>query len=223
MSSTDEQGYFAADTRLVSGYRLKLGRGRLVLINSAAVAHHAARFEFTNPATSAARTASGCPRTRLHLRLDRSIGTGIHEDYDLTNYSSEPVQVDLEVSIESDFADLFEVKDHRPLLRGTLHSSWDGQRLSVGYQNDQFERGLVIEPLRADSQARYANGGLLFRIELAPRQQWHTCLLWRPVLETGIGTPPELLPRPDRRQRSPRGRARMGEPGDDLRAPALPW
>src|SRR5580704_3191387 len=35
MSSTQEQGYFAADTRLVSGYRLKLGGARAVLINSA--------------------------------------------------------------------------------------------------------------------------------------------------------------------------------------------
>ncbi|HET9899137.1 MAG TPA: glycogen debranching N-terminal domain-containing protein [Streptosporangiaceae bacterium] len=190
ISSTDEQGYFAADTRLVSGYRLKLGRARLVLINSAAVAHHCARFEFTNPVTTGAdglRLGEHC----LHLRLDRSIGTGVHEDYDLTNYSRVPVVVDLEVSIESDFADLFDVKDHRPLLRGTLHSSWDGQRLSVGYQNDQFERGLVIEPAAADSPASYANGGLLFRVELAPRQRWHTCLLWRPVLESGIGSPPE--------------------------------
>ena len=37
MSSTKEQGYFAADTRLVSGYRLKLGGEQPILLNGAAV------------------------------------------------------------------------------------------------------------------------------------------------------------------------------------------
>ena len=36
ISSTKEQGYFAADTRLVSGYRLKLGGIRPILLNGAA-------------------------------------------------------------------------------------------------------------------------------------------------------------------------------------------
>src|ERR1019366_10791783 len=47
MSSTKEQGYFAADTRLVSGYRLKVCGERPVLFNAAAVRDHSARFEFT--------------------------------------------------------------------------------------------------------------------------------------------------------------------------------
>jgi glycogen debranching enzyme len=185
MSSTLEQGYFAADTRLVSGYRVKLGRVRPVLLNSAAVAHHSARFEFTNPALA---QANGAPLAEncLHLRLDRTIGNGLHEDYDLTNYSGDPIELDLEVSIESDFADLFEVKSHQPLLRGTLHSTWDGRRLTVEYQNGAFTRGLVIEPTQCDSPTGYANGGLLFRITLGPRERWHACLLWRP----GHGTPP---------------------------------
>jgi len=34
MSSTKEQGYFAADTRLVSGYRLKLGGKQPILHSS---------------------------------------------------------------------------------------------------------------------------------------------------------------------------------------------
>ncbi len=184
MSSTLEQGYFAADTRLVSGYRLKLGNQRLVLLNSAAVAHHCARFEFTDQDST------------LHLRLDRTIGDGLHEDYELTSYAGEPVLLDLEVSIESDFADLFDVKSHHPQLRGTLESSWDkgAQRLTVSYQNGEFQRGLVIDSVRAGGPggpARYANGGLLFRIELAPRQCWHTCLKWRPVLDGVPGQAPQ--------------------------------
>ena len=40
MSSTKEQGYFAADTRLVSGYRLKLSGEQSILLNGAAVWQH---------------------------------------------------------------------------------------------------------------------------------------------------------------------------------------
>ena len=97
--------------------------------NSAAVAHHSARFEFTNPAILQAN-GDQLPENSLHLRLDRTIGNGLHEDYELTSYAREPVLLDLEMSIESDFADLFEVKSHHPLLRGTLESSWDTGRSS---------------------------------------------------------------------------------------------
>src|SRR5215472_8225961 len=193
MSSTLEQGYFAADTRLVSGYRLKLGRSRPVLINSAAVAHRSARFEFTNP-TIAEATGAKLSEKCLHLRLDRTIGSGIHEDYELTSYAPYEVVIDLEVSIESDFADLFDVKSHQPLLRGSLHSSWDeaAARLGVSYRDEDFERGLIIEAAKASSPVRYVNGGLLFRIVLQPRDCWHTCLLWRPVINGTAGDPPSM-------------------------------
>jgi glycogen debranching enzyme len=192
MSSTAEQGYFAADTRLVSGYRLKLGNQRLVLLNSAAVAHHSARFEFTNPAILTAK-GDELPANSLHLRLDRTIGNGLHEDYELTSYAREPVLLDLEISIESDFADLFEVKSHHPLLRGTLESSWDTgtQQLTVTYTNGPFQRGLVIDPAGTSSPARYANGGMLFRIALAPRESWHACVFWRPMLDASVALPPQ--------------------------------
>jgi len=193
MSSTKEQGYFAADTRLVSGYRLKLGRVRPVLCNASAVQHHSARFEFTNAASLGA-DGLDIPEHSLHLRLDRAIGHGLHEDYDLTNYCGRAASVELEVSLESDFADLFDVKSHRSIRRGSLQSQWDAGRrtLVTRYRNGGFERSLVVEAERADSEPEFANGGILFRISLAPRASWHTCLLWRPALGRAR---PERAPR----------------------------
>ena len=184
ISSTKEQGYFAADTRLVSGYRLKVGGERPILLNGAATSHHAARFEFTNPALlgwDGSKVAEHC----LHLRLDRTIGPAIHEDYDLTNQSRDGVVIDLEVSIESDFADLFDVKAHRRARRGSIHSVWDEERgrLTTSYANGSFERGLVVEVANNDSAPQFANGGILFCIELAPGRTWHCCLFWMPVID----------------------------------------
>ena len=184
MSSNKEQGYFADDTRLVSGYRLKLGGGRAVLLNGAAVNHHSARFEFTND------EVDGCdgqriPEHCLHLRLDRTVGPAMHEDYDLTNQSRTSIIVDLEVSIESDFADLFDVKAHRRARRGSIRSLWDQdrRRLTTTYTNMTFERSLVIEICNNDSPPQFANGGIRFQVELAPSETWHCCLWWMPVID----------------------------------------
>ena len=184
MSSTKEQGYFAADTRLVSGYRLKLSGEQSILLNGTAVWQHSARFEFTNP------TLVGCdgiqvPEHTLHLRLDRSVGPGVHEDYDLTNQGRDDVVLDLEVSIESDFADLFDVKARRRIRRGSIHSLWDEEngRLTTRYTNGAFERSLVLEVANNDSPPEFANGGILFRLSLAPTHSWHCCLWWMPVID----------------------------------------
>jgi len=111
------------DTRLVSGYRLKLGGKRPILLNGAAPWHHSARFEFTNPAVVSS-DGDQIPNTRSTCASinDRS---GVHEDYDLTNQGRDDVVLDLEVSIESDFADLFDVKAHRRVRRGSIRSFWD--------------------------------------------------------------------------------------------------
>jgi glycogen debranching enzyme len=183
ISSTEEQGYFAADTRLVSGYRLKLGREHPQILNSAAVAHHSARFEFTNPLFFG---NDGMPiqPNMLHLRLDRTIGPGLHEDYELSSHARGPVAFALEVSIESDFSDIFDVKSHRRLVRGSIHSSWDPSGvITTQYVHDTFERSLILQVANASSEPEFANGGIRFRIALQPKEHWHACLWWTPVID----------------------------------------
>jgi len=184
MSSTKEQGYFAADTRLASGYRLKLSGKQPILLNGAATDHHSARFEFTNPPLIGGDDGD-VPEHSLHLRLDRTVGPGIHEDYDLTNQSRDDAVFDLEVSIETDFADIFDVKAHRRIRRGIIHSFWDEEksRLTTRYTNGTFERALVLEVADNDSPPQFANGGILFRIELDPAGSWHCCLWWMPEID----------------------------------------
>jgi glycogen debranching enzyme len=184
MSSTKEQGYFAADTRLVSGYRLKLGGKAPVLLNGAAVGDHSARFEFTNPLIVGAG-GNGLREHSIHLRLDRTVGPGVHEDYDVTNHGRERIVVDLEVSIESDFEDLFDVKAGRQIRRGSIHSDWDEKAavLTTRYQNGAFDRSFVAEVHHAGSPPEFANGGLLFRLALEPKGSWHLCLWWIAVID----------------------------------------
>ena len=176
-----QQGYFCVDTRLVSNFELTLSGKPPTLLNSAIVQPFSARHEFVNQevATSGGVITGGT----LHVRLDRTIHHGIHEDYELTNYASDAVELALELRFESDFADLFDVKEQRLVGRGSRESRWDSEArtLTTSYRNDDFERGLRLQVQKQGSEPEYANGQLSFRIRLEPKEHWHTCLLWVPL------------------------------------------
>ena len=181
IAAAEQQGYFCVDTRLVSGYELTLSRTPPTLLNSAVVQPFSARHEFVNAqiVTSGVVIESGT----VHVRLDRTIHHGVHEDYDLTNYGSEAVEFELELRFESDFADLFDVKEQRLVRRGSLESCWDGaaRALTTIYRHGDFERGLRLEVRKQGCEPEYANGLLSFRIGLEPKERWHSCLLWVPI------------------------------------------
>jgi glycogen debranching enzyme len=185
IAAGEQQGYFCVDTRLVSAYELTLSRTPPTLLNSAVVQPFSARHEFVN--AEMATSGGVIERGTLHLRLDRTIHHGIHEDYDLTNYASEAVEFELELRFEGDYADLFDVKEERFVRRGLLESRWDSEArtLTNSYRHGDFERGLRLEVRKYGSEPEYANGLLSFRIRLEPKQRWHTCLLWVPVRVAG--------------------------------------
>ena len=184
ISSNRQQGYFIADTRLISGYRLRIGRDAPVLLNSSAVADNSGRYEFTNQKFIDDLGAE-VPESSLHLELDRVLGRGVHEDYELTNFSDTKVVLIIEISVESDFADLFDVKENRLQRRGLINSSWDADKsilLNV-FTNNEFVRAVRFEATTSGKPPVYANGGLSFPIILEPRETWTACLLWRPIID----------------------------------------
>lgn len=177
-----ERGYIVKDTRLVSGYRVLLGGSVPVLLKGASAAPFAARFEFTNPTLV---TAKGeIEATALHLRIDRTVGGGVHEDYEVTNYARTAVELDLEVHIECDFADVFDLRQHVVGRRGIMQSTWDEKEalLVTTYRNGHFVRALEVAVESCDSPTEFANGSLNFRLQLAPGASWHLCLKWLPRL-----------------------------------------
>ncbi|ACU53328.1 amylo-alpha-1,6-glucosidase [Acidimicrobium ferrooxidans DSM 10331] len=171
-----ERGYFVKDTRLLSGWSLTLGTAPLILVEGAALGPRAARLEFTNPTLTLVnhRLDEG----DLRIRLDRVIGPGIHDDLLIENFSLSPISVDLELGIESDFADIFDVRSGRRARRGSVQTTWDPgtRRLETTYRNGAFARALVVEVAEAPAQPEYANGRLIVRIALEPRAETSICL-----------------------------------------------
>jgi hypothetical protein len=87
--------------------------------------------------------------------LSRSIGDGLHEDIDITNYGLNPVRFNLEIAIRSDFADIFEVKAKRIVRRGRINTDWlpDSSALTMIYRNQDFSRAIHVTPRNNDSPA----------------------------------------------------------------------
>ncbi len=179
----NDQGFYAADTRFVSVYQIYINRQPWRGIDSSQLDFYAARFHLTNPPVHTAQGA--ITEHTIDLTINRMIGAGIHEDFDIVNYAGKEVTFILEVQIRSDFADIFEVKSGDIVQRGYLVTAWDHEkkRLHTTYDHKDFHRAATYQILSSDGPVSYANGRLFFEITLAQNQAWHACAVH--VLEHG--------------------------------------
>jgi glycogen debranching enzyme len=170
-----EQGLFAGDTRFVSFYKLYINDERWELLTSSAVSYYAARLHFANPLIA---TEDGDIRAHdLSLDVTRTVADGVHEDLDVKNYGRVAVSFQLQIGLLSDFADLFEVKEHRFVRRGQLSTRWYPTRaeLVTAYTNRDFHRRLIYRLRDCTSKPEFANGRVVFTVVLPPGGSWHTC------------------------------------------------
>jgi glycogen debranching enzyme len=176
-----EEGFFARDTRFVSGYELFINGQRPLLLNASPVLFYSSRFEYTNP--ELLDRDGLVPRQTIALRLDRTVSGGVHEDYDIVNYGRRTVRVTIEIEIESDFADIFDVKSGQLVRRGEINARWfrSARELRTKYVHRDFVRELVLQADRSDSTVQFANGRFVFIAEVAPKDVWHTCMRWLPL------------------------------------------
>jgi glycogen debranching enzyme len=176
------EGFYASDTRFVSGHQISINGETPVLLASAGTHFFASRFEFANPALFDDEGA--IPPNVLSLRLDRTISEGVHEDLDIVSFALRPISLALDIEIDSDFADIFDVAVPRLVRRGTIQSRWFASRreLRTTYVNRDFRRTLVVALERSGSPPQWANGRLSFAIRLERGQTWHTCVKWLPLI-----------------------------------------
>ena len=173
-----EKGLYFLDTRLVSAWAIYANGEPWDLLNGGAITYYAARIFLLNRAFL---TEDGAvPAHSLGFMLSRSIGGGMHEDMDITNYGSKPVRFNLEIAIRCDFADIFEVKSGKIVRRGRITTEWqdDSQELVTQYSNGDFQRAVRITTNIEAPRAVYANGRLSFEVMIEPRRSWHCCLFY---------------------------------------------
>jgi len=171
-------GLFFRDTRFLSRWVLALEGRPLQVLSTDHVDYFSAQFFLYPPSGTIYKNPE------LSVIRQRTVGDGIHEDVLVLNHSSEPVEVGLTVAADSDFADLFEVKDALK-KKGELYREVRDGSLVLGYRREDFVRETSIT---SSEMANVDDRGLSFAIRIAPHGQWQTCLDALPSAETAPRT-----------------------------------
>lgn len=141
----------------------------------------------------------------IELRLNRTVGEGMHEDVNVRNHTQVATDLELELQFELQFISQEEVKKRRQ--HGQLGVEWTGPRADVWelmadyraehhykHQGDEgtarMHRGVKLRIENADSPPDYAENRITFHVHLEPHGRWHGCLSWLAYIEG------QLLPLP---------------------------
>lgn len=164
------QGLFVADTRLLSCWRLAVDGApvqNLSTIEEPAEPYRATFVGRTPPRQWLADS------TMLVLR-DRLVGDGMREDVVLRNLGAEPVGIILSLAVDSDFADLFAVKEGRVQRPHGLAVDLGTATMAFTFAGRDVTRGVQITATTGDPIV--TPGRFTFRIVVPQRSQWSTCL-----------------------------------------------
>jgi glycogen debranching enzyme len=156
-----EQGFFSEDTRFVSRWVMRLGERPLELLSLDQSTHFVAQFFLTPRVTADDQAPFSVIRRRLvdHAWL---------EEVTVTNHRHETSHLRLEMEVDADFADLFEVKDGAvPERQLSFHH--DDQAFTLSYARGAFHRAVTITSSRPAAITRQ---GLAYTLDLTPGEQW---------------------------------------------------
>jgi glycogen debranching enzyme len=175
-SAEGDYGLYSADTRFLSRHELRLNGRRPDSVASVRLSFRHARWHMV--ADSIAGSDGDMREARVALTVDRLISLHqMHEDLEMHTYARAPVSVLLEVALESDFADLFEVRYRSWQRRADLNTWWVGPNsLESRYQNEDFVRRCLVRAPTAAPGITYANGALRIPVDLVPGKAWRLCL-----------------------------------------------
>jgi len=131
-------GFFAADTRFLSRFVVRLDGRRLERLSAAVGEHQRATFYLANPRVAGLRAAS------IAVFRDRRIGRGLEERIRLISYRAAPIQLQLSIEVDADFADIFEARGARRRRRRIVTTDHTDRRTVFTYENAGYRRTTVV-------------------------------------------------------------------------------
>lgn len=177
------EGIFFRDTRLVSRWELRVDDEPLEPLAVMPADPFSATF------LGRGQPRPGKAESSLLVTRARYVGGGMREDITVHNLSQEPTGLNLELHVESDLADLFDVKAGRIRLRGERSVTVGVDSLAVTMALPGRQRGVRITA----GGATPGPGGLSFLIAVPARGTWQTIVLVQPIID-GDELPPRFPP-----------------------------
>lgn len=209
-------GIFDHDTRYVSRYQVSFEGLPPVFLGAQRATYDCAFLSYTNPRFRAGSVV--VDDLELSLRIVRSLQSGYHECFEITNFHCTPVVFRFLVNLESAFDTVFEVRALRRTPPRLIREHWDEavQTLSCSYRDTWFWREARYRILAADSRPTYAPSLLIFRVHLAHAQTWRAEVSLE--LDGGPRTTPGSRASPSAGERATTNRTRLGTTERDSRS-----
>jgi glycogen debranching enzyme len=180
-----EHGFFSEDTRFISRWELDVDGTPLTLLGLDQRAHFLAQF-FLAPDVEPSAQA---PYSVMRRRLLDQVWT---EELTIVSHRHEPSEISVRLAVDTDFADLFEVKDGTTADRDiTWHHDAVAGTLTLSYERDGFARSVAIG---TDPPARFTRGGLAYTLVLAPGESWTATFTVSPCSRQPGATFPARVP-----------------------------
>jgi len=163
-SLTDPTGLFSFDTRFISRWVLTINGQRLTALSTDDLQYFRTRF-FLVPGTGTVYVDA-----QLSVIRQREVADGFHEELRILNHEDQPVRLTVRVDADSDFADLFEVKDALKKKGRYDREVVDG-KLVLRYSRETYCRETWIS---STVRAGIDENGLLFDVEIPAHGEWKT-------------------------------------------------
>ncbi|MEV1131766.1 glycogen debranching N-terminal domain-containing protein [Agromyces sp. NPDC049794] len=180
-------GVFFRDTRLVSRWTLLIDGAPVEALSSATPQ------PFQAVMIGRAGHIPGRADTSLIVERDRHVDNGLRETLTLKSYSREPTFYRVELIAESDFADIFEVKEGRATGEPRPAGEESPGRLRIDSARSDRSFGLAISA----PGAAVSGDRLSFDVILGPRGTWSAEVRVAPIVDgevVSIGTDTGPLP-----------------------------
>ncbi len=169
---TRDHGFFCQDTRFLSHWVLRVTERPLELLGLDQLEHFAAQFFLTPRVGPEAEAPCSIMRRRLidHVWM---------EELRVINHRHASTTINVALELDTDFADLFEVKDGAVEKR-TVTSRHDDRVLTLSYERDGFRRSVTIA---SSVHATVTPEGFTYAPVLGPGEQWSTTFTITPDAE----------------------------------------
>jgi glycogen debranching enzyme len=171
-------GLFYRDMRHLSRWQLRLNGRVLAAMSATTLEYDEAVFFLVEPTGTIYRNPV------MSLIRRREVGEGMREHLELHNHGLQPVEAEISLLFEADFADLFEVKDELT-KSGELYRRHGPDGVTLGYARGEFVRETYIHA----EDAYFTEQSLTFRVALPPREVWRATIVVTIATERGVPRP----------------------------------
>jgi glycogen debranching enzyme len=166
-------GLFFRDTRFFSELCLRVNGGWPEPLAASTIEPFSAAFVLRD------QPHPGVADSALALFRTRYIGNGMREDLVVRNFGADVARCVLELSVDADFADLFEVKEGRIVPSGERTVDVSERRITW-----RVRRGPVSHAAHLDvsGPAQVSAAAVAYDVVVPPGGTWSTCLQVTPVV-----------------------------------------